>query len=213
MTLTQQPAAVKTITKLLLDSRENYVDFTTPLGLHHVMGESLHFGPQPWLEKSQRPDWTAIYYHRADANGIGFDRTATGSNALAQYAPEVQKEFQNPDTCPLPYLLWFHHVAWDKKLSTGRTLWDEFSSRYYEGVKSVEAMQSKWETVKPVVDPELFQDIAGRLAVQHREALWWRDACVLYFQTFSKVPIPAPYQKPDRTLDEVKKITRTYQLR
>ncbi len=213
MTLTRQPAAVKTITDLLLNSRENYVNFTTPLGLHHVMGEGLHFGPQPWLEKSQRPDWTAIYYHRADANGLGFDRTASGSNALAQYAPEVRQQFQNPDTTPLPYLLWFHHVAWDKKLSTGRTLWDEFSSRYYEGVKSVEEMQEKWKTVKSVVDPELFADIAGRLAVQHREALWWRDSGVLYFQTFSKMPIPAPYQKPDRTLDELKKITRTYQLR
>jgi mannonate dehydratase len=213
MTLTQEPKALATITDLLLNSRENYVNFTTPLGLHHIMGESLHFGPQPWLAKSARPDWTAVYYHRAAADGIGFDRTKTGSNALAQYAPEVQAQWGDPDTCPLPYLLWFHHVAWDKKLSTGRTLWDELCHRYYEGTQSVARMQQDWATVKPAVDAELFADVAGRLAVQRREALWWRDACVLYFQEFSKMPIPAPYPKPKRTLEEIKEITATYQLR
>lgn len=213
MTFTQDSKAVSIINELLLDSRENYVNFTTPLGLHHIMGQGLHFGPEPWLTKSQRPDWTSIYYHRADTEGLGFDRTASGSNALAQYSPEVQTQFSNPETCPLPYLLWFHHVAWDKKLSTGRTLWDELCHRYYTGAESVVTMQKKWEQVKPALDPELHADVAGRLAAQRREALWWRDACVLYFQTFSKQPIPAPYPKPERTLEEVKRITRTYQLR
>ena len=213
MTLTQNPKAVKVITALLAESRENYVNFTTPLGLHHLMGQGLHFGPHPWLEKSQRPDWTAIYYHKADAQGIGFDRTKSGSGALEQYTTEIQKQWNNPDTCPLPYLLWFHHVGWGKKLSSGRTLWDELCFRYYTGAESVVEMQNQWNSIKAKVDAEIFSDVAQRLVVQRREALWWRDACVLYFQEYSKLPIPAPFKSPERTLSEVKQITNTYQLR
>ncbi len=213
MTFTQEEKTVNTISELMLASRENYVNFTTPLGLHHLMGEGLHYGPQPWLAKSGRPDWTAVYYHRADANGLGFDRTASGSNALSQYTPAVQKQWGNPETCPLPYLLWFHHVAWDKQLSSGRTLWDELCTRYYTGEQAVESMQKQWDSTEKNMDPALFKDIAGRLAAQKREALWWRDACVLYFQEFSKMPVPAPYKKPERTLEEVKRITNTFQLR
>jgi alpha-glucuronidase len=213
MTLTKDAGAVKIIKDMLLKSREVYVDFTTPLGLHHVMGQNIHFGAEPWLERSARPDWTAIYYHRADSVGLGFDRTEQGSNALGLYHPEVQKLWNNPQTCDLKYILWFHHIPWTQKLSTGKTLWDEFASRYYRGVQEVEAIQQQWEKVKPFVDAEIFADVKGRLAAQHREALNWRDACVLYFQTFSKMPIPQPYPKPERTLDEMKKITEIYQLR
>ncbi len=213
MTFTQQPQAVQTIKDIMLKSREVYVNFTTPLGLHHVMGQGIHFGPEPWLERSARPDWTAIYYHRADSIGLGFDRTAKGSDALGLYTPEVQKQWGNPEICPLPYLLWFHHVPWNKKLSSGKTLWDEFSSRYYVGVEEVTKMRQQWDNVKPYIDLEMFEDVKGRLAAQHREALNWRDACVLYFQQYSKMPIPAPYKKPERTLDELKKIVAIYQLR
>lgn len=213
MTFTQQPQAVQTIKDIMLKSREVYVNFTTPLGLHHVMGQGIHFGPEPWLERSARPDWTAIYYHRADSVGLGFDRTAKGNNALGLYTPEVQKQWGNPETCPLPYLLWFHHVPWNKKLSSGKTLWDEFSSRYYIGVEEVTKMRQQWDSVKPYIDAEMFEDVKGRLAAQHREALNWRDACVLYFQQYSKMPIPAPYKKPERTLEELKKIVAIYQLR
>ncbi len=213
MTWTRNASSVKTIKDILLKSREIYVDFTTPLGLHHVMGQNIHFGPEPWLERSARPDWTAIYYHRADSIGLGFNRTASGNNALGLYKPEVQKQWENPQTCDLRYLLWFHHIPWTQKLSTGKTLWDEFASRYYTGVKEVEAMQADWEKVKPHVDAEMFADIKGRLAAQHREALNWRDACVLYFQTYAKQPIPAPFTPPTRTLAEMKKIVEIYQLR
>ncbi len=213
MTLTQHPDAVNVIQDLMLNSRENYVNFTTPLGLHHLMGEGLHYGPQPWLSTSARPDWTAIYYHRADQKGLGFDRTKSGSNALAQYARPVQKKWSDPETCPLPYLMWFHHIAWDKKLSTGRTLWDELCTRYYLGAQSVKQMQQQWHSVAAHVNSSLHQDVAGRLRAQEREALWWRDACVLYFQEFSKLPIPIPFVKPERTLEDVKQITNTYQLK
>ncbi|QJW92277.1 alpha-glucuronidase [Spirosoma taeanense] len=213
MTLTNEPAAVSQITNLMLRSREIYVDYTTPLGLHHIMGYGIHYGPEPWKANASRPDWNHTYYHRADSIGVGFDRTATGSNALSLYAPDVQKLWGNAETCPLPYLLWFHHVPWTKKLSTGRSLWDELCTRYYTGVDSVAWMQRQWTQVKPVVDPEIYADVAGRLATQHKEALWWRDACVLYFQTFSRQPIPAPFKKPERTLDDIKRLVNTYQLR
>lgn len=213
MTWTKAPAALATIKDLLLRSREIYVNFTTPLGLHHVMGQGIHFGPEPWLSRSARPDWTSVYYHRADSIGIGFDRTAKGSNALALYRPEVQQQWSNPETCDLNYLIWFHHLAWNQKLSTGKTLWDEFCTRYYRGVEEVQWMQNEWAKVKNAVDAEMFEDVKGRLAAQHREALNWRDACVLYFQTFSKMPVPAPYQQPSRSLEEMKRIVEIYQLK
>ncbi|MVM30769.1 alpha-glucuronidase [Spirosoma sp. HMF4905] len=212
MTLTSEPKAVKTITDLMLKSREIYVDYNTPIGLSRPWS-GVHFAPEPWQEKSARPDWTAIYYHRADSIGLGFDRTATGSDALAQYRPEVQKQWNNPETCPLPYLLWFHHVPWTKKLSSGRTLWNELCTRFYTGADSVKWMQQQWAQVKPAIDPEIFADVTGRLATQHTEAIWWRDSWILYLQTYSKQPIPAPFQKPDRTLDDVKRLSEIYKLR
>jgi alpha-glucuronidase len=213
MTLTTEPAAVRTITNVLNKSRNIYVRYTVPLGLHHIMGESIHYGPQPWLAKAGRPDWTAVYYHKADSLGLGFDRTATGSNALALYKPEVQKQWGNAQTCPLDYLLWFHHVGWNQRLSTGRTLWNELATRYYTGADSVLWMQKQWAQVQPQLDPALHADVTARLQTQRKEALWWRDACVLYFQSFAKQPIPAPFAPPTRTLDDVKELVRIYQLR
>ncbi|MFN7116729.1 MAG: alpha-glucuronidase family glycosyl hydrolase [Saprospiraceae bacterium] len=213
MTLTKDKIAQQTIKNMMLKSREIYVNFTTPLGLHHVMGQGIHFGPEPWLERSARPDWTSIYYHRADNQGIGFNRTSSGSKALTLYHPEVQKQWNDPATTDLKYLLWFHHINWNQQLSTGRTLWDEMVTRYYTGVKEVNEMQKAWASVKNKVDAEIFADVAGRLAAQHREALNWRDACVLYFQTFSQQPIPAPFEQPKRTLEELKEIVKIYQLR
>ena len=161
--------------------------------------------PQPWLAKAGRPDWTSVYYHKADSVGLGFDRTATGSNALALYSPgRCRSSGATPATCPLDYLLWFHHVGWKQRLTTGRTLWDELVTRYYTGADSVTWMQQRWASVKPAVDPALHADVTARLQIQRSEALWWRDACVLYFQTYSKQPIPAPFTPPTRTLAEVK---------
>ena len=210
-TLTRDAEASQTIENILLKSRDVYVNFTTPLGLHHVMGQNIHWGPEPWLERSQRPDWTSIYYHRADSLGLGFDRKATGSNALSLYHPEVAKQWLDPAKTDLNYLLWFHHVGWQEKLSSGRTLWDEFCYRYDTGLREVEALQKDWESVKGKVDPEIFADVLGRLAAQQRESVLWRDANVLYFQTYSKLPIN--YGKPTRTLAELKEIVRIYQLK
>ncbi len=213
MTLTTQPKAIATIKDMMLQSREVMVNYMTPLGLHHLMGEGIHYGPQPWLDKSGRPDWTSTYYHRADSIGLGFNRSATGSNAVGLYAPEIQVIWGNEENCPLEFLLWFHHVNWNRKLPTGRSLWDELCFRYYKGAEEVKKMQSQWLSVESFIDKEIFTDVFGRLQIQHREAVWWRDACVLYFQTFAKKPIPEPLEKPNTSLEALKKLVLIYQMR
>ncbi|TPG71831.1 alpha-glucuronidase [Hymenobacter nivis] len=213
MSLTTNAAAVRSITALLDQSRSIYVRYTTPLGLHHIMGESIHYGPQPWLAKAGRPDWTAVYYHRGDSLGLGFDRTATGSNALALYRPAVQQQWGSAATCPLDYLLWFHHVGWQQPLRTGRTLWNELCYRYYTGADSVAWLQKQWAAARPALDAEVYADVAARLQIQQQEAYWWRDACVLYFQTLARQPVPGPFAPPTRTLADIKRQVQVYQLK
>ncbi len=112
MTFSNDAGTVKDIVAIMMGSHEAVVNYMTPLGLAHLMGTGHHYGPAPWVADQSRPEWNPVYYHRADANGIGFDRTATGSNALAQYAAPAAAQFQDPDRTPLEYLLWFHHVSW-----------------------------------------------------------------------------------------------------
>ncbi|ALI97744.1 alpha-glucuronidase family glycosyl hydrolase [Rufibacter tibetensis] len=206
MTFSNSPAQVAPIKKMMMGSREAVVNYMTPMGLHHLMGWSHHYGPGPWIKDKPRADWTSVYYHRADEKGIGFDRTKTGSNALSQYAPEVQALWGNPTTCPEEVLLWFHHVAWDAKTKSGRTLWDELCYRYSGGVDSVRTMQKTWNALEGQVDKERHQQVKQYLAIQEKDARWWRDACLLYFQTFSKRPIPQELEKPQGTLEEYMKI-------
>ncbi|WP_259016912.1 alpha-glucuronidase family glycosyl hydrolase [Emticicia fluvialis] len=213
MTLTPNKVAQRKINEMMMRSLPIYISYTYPLGTAHMMGEGHHYGPEPWLEKSGRPDWTSVYYHRADTIGLGFDRTGKVSNALSLYQPDVQKIWGNPDNCPLDYLLWFHHVSWKKKLSTGRTLWDELCWRYYDGAEQVKVLQADWESLKPLIDKETYENVKGRLMIQEKEALWWRDACVLYFINYAKMPLPAPLKLPARSLDEVKKLVEIYHLR
>jgi len=206
MTFTNDPAFVSTTKKMMLASRETVVNYMTPLGLHHIMGDGHHYGPSPWSDRLGRADWNPVYYHRADTAGIGFDRTEKGSNALEQYAPEVRKIYQDPATCPEEYLLWFHHVSWKQPLRSGKTLWEELCAKYYGGVEEVRSMQKNWELLKGKVDEERFSHVRMLLAVQEKEAVWWRNACLLYFSTFSRIPIPAGYEQPDQTLDYYKAI-------
>ncbi len=186
---------------LMILSREAVVNYMTPLGLHHIMGWSHHYGPGPWIKDKPRADWTSVYYHKADENGIGFNRTSTGSNALAQYSPEVREMLGSVKTCPEQYLLWFHHLRWDYKTQSGRTLWEELCFRYNLGVNQVAKMQQSWEKQQKKVDKQRFEEVKQLLSIQYNEAKWWRDACLLYFQTFSKKAIPAEYEKPAHTLD------------
>jgi alpha-glucuronidase len=201
MTFGNDPAVLKTTTGILLASREATVNYMTPLGLHHIMGWDHHYGPGPWIANKPRADWTAVYYHRADEKGIGFDRTAAGSNALGQYAVQVQNQFKDPDTCPEPYLLWFHHVAWTKPMKSGRTLWDEMCYSYQRGVDSVAWMQQQWQSLSGRIDNDIHAQVSTLLKIQLKEARWWRNSCLLYFQQFSKQPLPPGVEHADKTLE------------
>jgi alpha-glucuronidase len=194
------PKVIATIKQIMLSSRETLVNYMTPLGLHHIMGTGHHYGPAPWVSNAGRADWNPVYYHKADSFGIGFERSARGSNALEQYAPEVRKIYEDSNSCPEKYLLWFHHVSWNHKMKSGRNLWEELCHSYNAGVDSVKAMQEEWNSLKPFIDEERFRHVQMLLEVQLSEAKWWRNACLLYFQTFSGKPIPAQYEKPDHTL-------------
>jgi alpha-glucuronidase len=200
MTFGQDATTVATVKKILLGSRETMVNYSMPLGLHHIMAEGHHYGPGPWVDKLARADWTAVYYHRADAKGLGFDRTAAGSNALEQYAPEWQALWGNLATCPENLLLWYHHVPWDYKMKSGRTLWDELSLHYQHGVDEVRAMQRDWDSLQGKIDDERFTHVKQRLVRQEKDARDWRDACLLYFQQFSKQPLPAGVEPPAHDL-------------
>ncbi|HEU4625876.1 MAG TPA: alpha-glucuronidase family glycosyl hydrolase [Steroidobacteraceae bacterium] len=210
MTFTNDPAFVKPVVAMMMGSREAAVNYMTPLGLHHIMGRSYHYGPGPWVSGGQRADWTSVYYHRADANGIGFDRSPTGSNATAQYAPEVAAVFADRERVPEKFLLWFHHVPWDYKLKSGRTLWDELVLHYTAGVETVATMRKTWAEVGKLIDPERRDQIAQFLAIQEKEAKWWRDACIAYFQSFSHRPLPAGVAPPEHTLAEYEAIRIPY---
>ncbi|WP_018479476.1 alpha-glucuronidase family glycosyl hydrolase [Pontibacter roseus] len=201
MTFTNKQEFVAPVKQMMLASHETVVNYMTPLGLHHIMAWDHHYGPGPWIKDKHRADWTSVYYHKADEKGIGFDRTKTGSNAVAQYFPPVAKQFSSLKQVPEKYLLWFHHVGWDYKVKSGRTLWDELCYRYSDGVKGVQQMQQTWDKMQGQVDEERFQHVKTFLAMQEKEARWWRDACLLYFQTFSKRPIPQDLEKPAHTLE------------
>ena len=210
LTFTNDPSFVNPVVEMMMGSREAVVDYMTPLGLAHLMGTGHHYGPAPWVNDLGRADWNPTYYHRADANGVGFDRGPKGSNATSQYAPEVGKVFANVKKVPEQFLLWFHHLPWDYKVSSGRTLWDELVVRYSRGVDAVVKMQSTWDTLEPYVDQDRFAEIKAYLAIQRDEAQWWRDACIAYFQSLNKLPLPAGFAPPKHPLEYYKSLKFPY---
>ncbi|WP_296705436.1 alpha-glucuronidase family glycosyl hydrolase [Algoriphagus sp.] len=205
LTFGQNPDMVSKISKIMLESHETAVDYMTPLGLHHIMGRSHHYGPGPWVVGG-RADWTAPYYHQADSLGIGFDRTRSGSDALGQYAPEIVEAWSDPKQIPEKYLLWFHHVPWDFKLKNGNTLWEGIAYHYDKGVKDVREMQEIWASLESEIDPEEFDHVRQLLEIQEEEAEWWRNACLLYFQTFSNRPFPSDIEQPEGDLEYYKSL-------
>jgi len=209
-TFSNDAAAVSTIEKIMMASREAIVNYMTPLGLHHIMGYNHHFGPGPWLDNASRADWNPVYYHRADAYGIGFDRTPAGSNALAQYQPQVRQQWLDSNTCDEKFLLWFHHVSWSHKMKDGQIFWNELCNRYQSGVDTVKWMQRQWQSLTSLIDKERFSQVSMFLGIQEKEAEWWRNACILYFQTFSRMPIPAGGGGPDQTLEYYKSLRFPY---
>jgi alpha-glucuronidase len=210
MTFTNDTRFVDPVKAMMLASRQSAVDYMTPLGLHHLMARGHHYGPGPWVSGGPRADWTSVYYHRADAGGIGFDRTPSGSNAISQYAPPVRDAFGRLDRVGEDYLLWFHHVPWDYRMPSGRMLWDELTARYCRGVQDVQAMRQTWRQLSAFVDEERFEETRAFLAIQADEARWWRDASVLYFQTFSKRPIEDACGPPQHTLEHYMSINHRY---
>jgi alpha-glucuronidase len=201
MTFSNDGRFVKPVVDMMMESREAAVDYMTPLGLAHLMGTGHHYGPAPWVNDNGRADWNPTYYHRADAGGIGFERGPAGSNAVAQYSKDVAAIYGDRGKTPEQFLLWFHHVPWDYRTSSGRMLWDELVVRYSRGVDEVERMRGTWSGMRGYVDRERFTQVAEFLAIQKQEAQWWRDACIAYFQTFSKRPLPAGYAPPAHPLE------------
>ena len=192
------------VKQMMMDSREAAVDYMTPLGLHHIMSANEHYGPGPWWAPARtRPDWTPPYYHQAAANGIGFDRTKKGSDAVEQYKEPLASLFNDPQKCPDAFLLWFHHLPWDFKMKSGRTLWDEMAYKYEKGVNEVREFQKTWDRVEKYVDTARFASVQRKLRSQVTNAVLWKDACLLYFQTFSKMPIPYDIERPVQNLNEI----------
>jgi alpha-glucuronidase len=201
LTWTTDAGTARPIVSMMLRSREAAVNFMTPLGLAHQMATDYHYGPAPWVCDLKQPSWNPCYYSRADTRGIGFDRTATGSNAVAQYAPPVARRFADLGTVPEQYLLWFHHLPWTYRMRSRGTLWSELVDHYDEGVAQTEQMSRSWDGVRGSVDPQRWQSVASDLSRERDEARWWRDASVAYFQSLSKLPLPKGSAAPAHALD------------
>ncbi|HCB75327.1 MAG TPA: alpha-glucuronidase, partial [Sphingomonas bacterium] len=209
-TFTPDPAFVTPVTAMMMGSRQAVVDYMTPMGLAHLMATGHHYGPGPWVGDLARPEWNPTYYHRADKAGIGFDRTRTGSNAVAQYAAPVAKRFADRRTVGDDFLLWFHHIPWDARQASGRTLWAELVSRYDRGVASVEGMQRQWAVLAPMIDAERAGQIASFLVIQKEEAIWWRDASLAYFGSVSGRKLPPGVRPPAHDLQTYEAIRHPY---
>ena len=195
-TFTREPRAVDVIRGMMMSSRETFVSYTMPLGLHHLIGGD-HYAPMPENDKAPRVDWTATYYHRAARDGVGFDRTEHGTNAVGQYFPPVRDAFNDPQRCPERLLLWFHRLPWDHKLRSGRTLWEQLCEHYHRGASETGHVAATWRTLAETIDPDRHRAVSEQLAIQVAHAAAWRDKCLTYFQQFSQMPIsPQPRRTP-----------------
>ncbi|MDQ8185329.1 alpha-glucuronidase family glycosyl hydrolase [Pelagicoccus sp. SDUM812002] len=203
MTFGNDDSTVAIITKILLGSHQTVVDSSMPLGLHHIMYPGHHYGPGPWHDQG-RPDWTSTYYHKASSDGIGFDRTENGSDALGQYAPEVVEKWRSPETIEDKFLLWFHHLDWDYKMKSGNTLWNELCLTYQDGVDRVAEMGKQWANLQGAVDDQRHARVTALLNRQLEDAKFYMDACLAYFQTFSQRPFPESIDAPEYPLEYYK---------
>jgi alpha-glucuronidase len=203
-TFTTDKKFVEPVAKMMLMSRETCVKYEMPLGLHHCFSGAGHYGPGPW-DRSSRPDWEPAYYHKAAADGIGFDRTTKGSDAVSQYHEPLKSLYNDVNTCPDNLILWFHHLPWDYKMKSGRTLWNELCYTFQEGIDEARSFITTWESVEKYVDPYRYGQVHEKLVRQAKDAIWWRDALMLYFQTFSGMPIPDDCTQPQHTLDELRR--------
>lgn len=206
-TFTADSRFVRPMTEVMMQSREAVVDYMMPLGLHHIFAWGHHYGPEPWCEiEGARPDWLPTYYHRADKEGLGFDRTTDGSDAVSQYPDSLAAVFNSIDSCPDEFLLWFHHVPWKHEMKSGRTMWDELCQHYQRGVDAARGFRDTWKDMSPYVDAERHAAVAHRFDIQASDAVWWKDACLEYFRTFSHMKYPAGVEKPRFSLKKLKKV-------
>jgi len=189
---------------MMLRSREAAVNYMMPMGLHHMFSANEHYGPGPWwAPKRVRPDWTPPYYHKADSAGLGFDRTEAGSGAVSQYHEPLRSLFSDAGSCPEIYLLWFHHLSWGYRCRDGRTLWEELCHHYDEGVREVREFQRIWDRAEPYVGSARFVLVQRKLRSQAQNAVVWKDACLLYFQQYSRRAIPDEIERPVHELDQL----------
>ena len=189
----QDEKFTKPVEMMMMTSREACVNYMMPLGLHHIFKFDHHYGPEPDGFIASYPlEWCPVYYHKADAKGIGFDRSSKGTDAVGQYPKPYRSMYDNIETCPEEYLLWFHHVAWDYKMKSGSTLWQELCMKYNMGVAMVEVYRDFWHTsAKQYMKghEQEWQHTDSLLNVQLENAKEWRNTCLKYFQTFSKMEI------------------------
>ena len=189
----QDEKFTKPVEMMMMTSREACVNYMMPLGLHHIFKFDHHYGPEPDGFIASYPlEWCPVYYHKADAKGIGFDRSSKGTDAVGQYPEPYRSLYDNIETCPEEYLLWFHHVAWDYKMKSGSTLWQELCMKYNMGVAMVEVYRDYWHTsAKQYMKghEQEWQHTDSLLNVQLENAKEWRETCLKYFQTFSKMDI------------------------
>jgi alpha-glucuronidase len=181
MTWATAPETVATIRSIMLDSRDTFVRYTMPLGLHHLIGGD-HYAPMPENTDSRRADWSATYYHRADANAVGYDRTRRGSAAVDQYRAPLRDLWNDPATTPDELLLWFHRLPWDYRMKSGRQLWDELVFTYNRGADEAKALEARWTTLRGKIDDDRYQAVLARLRRQSDDAAAWRDKCLRYFE-------------------------------
>ena len=181
MTWGDSPAVVATIQSMMLDSREIYVRYTMPLGLHHLIGGD-HYAPMPENTDARRADWSATTYHQARRDAIGYDRTRGGTAAVDQYRAPLREWWSDPKTTPDELLLWFHRLPWDYRMKSGRTLWEELVLTYTRGAEEAKGLETRWTALRGAVDEERYQAVLARLQRQAKDAAAWRDKCVGYFE-------------------------------
>lgn len=205
-TFTSDPRFVNPMTTLLMHTRETLTRYMMPLGLHHIFAGGHHYGPEPWYApKGAREDWLPRYYHRADKQGIGFDRTRQGSGNTQQYPEPFRTMYDDINTCPENLLLWFHHTPWNHLMSNGLTLWQNLCYQYEQGACEAEQFVNLWKQMEPYLDTERYEAMLWRFKRQARDAWWWHDACILYFQQFSELPIPSDITPARFNLQELMK--------
>lgn len=201
-------AALLVVEDMLLRSREAVVDYMMPMGLHHIFAFGHHYGPEPWCEvEGARADWLPKYYHQADSVGIGFDRTMAGSGATGQYPADMAAAYDDISTCPEEYLLWFHHAPWQHTLPSGKTVWESLCAHYCHGVAEADSLYGAWAGLEGKISPSIYADVKERMGVQQRDARWWHDACLLYFQDINGLPFPEDAMPIEYSLDSLKAVS------